>query len=450
MSKTSFCATSQKDQREMLQFLGCESFDELFSGLPADLQAANYDLSPALSEMEMMLKVRRLADKNRSRLVNFCGAGFYDHFIPAAVDSLAGRSEFYTAYTPYQPEVSQGTLQAAYEFQTAMARLTGMDCANASLYDGGTALFEAIMMALRCTRRNKILVDEGINPIYRSMIKCYTGNLSIKCKEIPLAANGLVDRVAVEKELDDDVAAVLLQNPNFFGCLDDFSDLIEKIHGVKALAIASVYPVSLAIVKTPAEMGADIVVGEGQSLGIPLSFGGPYLGFMATRKKYLRKMPGRIVGATVDSHDRRGFVLTLQAREQHIRREKATSNICTNVQLCALRAIIHLSLLGKEGLVDTARRNMERAGYAAERLQTIEGVDLLFDQPFFNEFAIRLSRPARDVVSALLEEGVAGGFPAGRYYEGLNEVLLLAFTEKRTKREIDEFVAKLEHVLNQP
>ncbi|MBI9020761.1 MAG: aminomethyl-transferring glycine dehydrogenase subunit GcvPA [Verrucomicrobia bacterium] len=446
MSHTSFACTSSFDEEAMLQAVGAESFDDLFSQIPADFQTDSFDVASGLSEMEMMQHIRKLARKNSSDLTNFCGAGFYDHFIPAAVNSLTSRGEFFTAYTPYQPEAAQGTLQAAYEYQTAIARLTGMEVSNASLYDGGTALFEGLMMALRITKRNRVLVDTGVSPIYRTMLRSYTRNLKIEYVEVPLS-DGAADRAAFAEQLNDQVGAVLLQNPNFFGCLDDLTDLIEQVHAVKAVAVLSTYPIALGLVKTPGEMGADIVTGEGQSLGLPLSFGGPYLGFMATRKKLVRNMPGRIVGATQDDQGRRGFVLTLQAREQHIRREKAASNICTNTQLCALRSIIYLSLLGKQGFADVSRQCMDRAGYAWTRLNAIDGVEPLFDRPFFNEFAIKLPKDAGDVVSDLIEEGIAAGFPAGRYYEGMENVLLCAFTEKRTKMEIDILAAKLEAVL---
>lgn len=302
------------------------------------------------------------------------------------------------------------------------------------------------MMALRITRRNCVLVDTGVSPIYRTMLRSYTRNLKIDYKEIPLSG-GIADRDAFAQHLDDSIGAVLLQNPNFFGCIDDLTGLIEQIHRVKAVAVVSTYPVSLGLLKTPGEMGADIVTGEGQSLGMPLSFGGPYLGFMATRKKLVRNMPGRIIGATQDAQGRRGYVLTLQAREQHIRREKAASNICTNMQLCALRSIVYLSLLGKHGFADVARQCMDRAGYAWTRLKAIDGVEPLFDRPFFNEFALKLPKDASEVVSDLIEEGIAAGFPAGRYYVGMENVLLFAFTEKRTKKEIDILAAKLESVL---
>ena len=447
MKKTPFCATSEQDQQAMFETLGIADFNDLFDAIPEELNAGELNIPLGLSEMEMMRHVRKVASKNSNDLVNFCGAGFYDHYIPAAVNALASRGEFYTAYTPYQPEASQGTLQAAYEYQTAICRLTGMEVANASLFDGGTALIEGIMMALRHTRRHKVLVDEGVNPIYREMLRCYTQNLSIEYQEVALSGSGIADRDAHAQVLDESVGAVVLQNPNFFGCLDNLTDLIDQIHEVKALAIMSVYPVALSHVETPGAMGVDIVTGEGQSLGLPLNFGGPYLGFMATRKKLVRKMPGRIVGETEDHKGRRGYVLTLQAREQHIRREKATSNICSNVQLCALRAIIYLSLVGREGFREVGRDCMDRSSYAWHKLVSLDGVEPAFNRRFFNEFAIRLPKDAAEVVSALVDQGIAAGFPVGRYYQGMDNVLLLSFTEKRSKEEIDILVAKLESAL---
>ena len=382
MSKTPFCATSEQDQKAMFATLGIDSFDALFEGIPDHLRSHSMDIPAGLSEMEMMQHLRRVASKNATGLVNFCGGGFYDHYIPAAVQALASRGEFYTAYTPYQPEASQGTLQAAYEYQTAICRLTGMEVANASLFDGGSAMIEGAMMALRHTRRNRVLVDEGVSPIYREMLRTYTQNLSVEYAEVTLGKNGVADRAAFAEALDKNVGAVVLQNPNFFGCLDQLSDLIEQAHEVGALAVVSVYPMALSHVETPGAMGADIVTGEGQSLGLPLNFGGPYLGFFAARKKLVRKMPGRIVGETEDAQGRRGYVLTLQAREQHIRREKATSNICSNVQVCALRAIIYLSLVGREGFLEVGRECMDRASYAWHRLTAIEGIEPAFNRRF--------------------------------------------------------------------
>jgi glycine dehydrogenase subunit 1 len=329
-----------------------------------------------------------------------------------------------------------------------MVRLTGMEVSNASLYDGGTALFEAVTMAMRLTGRSAVVVSTGVNPIYRTMLRSYLANLNIDCREAPLAADGRADRAAIRAAVDGDVAAVVVQNPNFFGCADDLSDVAETAHDAGALMIASVYPVAQALLKTPGEMDADIAVGEGQSLGLPLSFGGPYLGFMTTRKKHVRRMPGRIVGATRDADGRRGFVLTLQTREQHIRRDKATSNICTNQALCALRALIHLTLLGRDGLVRQATVCAANAEYAFGRLTAIPGVRPLYEQPFFNEFALELPRPAADVIGALSDHGIAAGFPVGRYYPDLDHVLLLAFTEKRTKEEMDVLASRLEAALS--
>ena len=446
MGHTTFCAASDAECKEMLNAVNASSFDDLFTSIPDEFQTDVFDIPSGKSELEVMRIMRGLAAGNANNLINFCGAGFYDHYIPAAIDPLISRGEFFTAYTPYQPEASQGTLQAIYEYQTAIARLTDMEAANASLYDGGTALFEGMMMALRHTRRKRVLIDEGVNPIYRTMLRCYTRNLSIDYEEVPVQ-EGIADRVQFEEKLDASVGAVLIQNPNFFGCLDDLTDVIEKAHTVGALVVFSAYPLSLGMLKTPGSMGADIVTGEGQSLGIPLSFGGPYLGFMATRKPLVRKMPGRVVGATTDKQGRRGYVLTLQAREQHIRREKATSNICTNEGLCALRAIIYLSLLGRQGLVETAQCSASLAAYAREKLLAINGITATFQQPIFNEFALTLPCDASDVVCALIEQGIAAGFPVGRYYKDMNQVLLLAFTEKRTKAEIDILAAHIESVI---
>lgn len=446
MKQTTFIPTNAARQKEMLDVLQCRSFDDLFSDVPQELQTNDFDLPPSMSECAMMRKMRDLANKNRTSLVNFCGAGFYDHYIPSAVDAITGRGEFYTAYTPYQPEVSQGTLQAIFEYQTAMARLTGMDVSNASMYDGGTALFEGVMMALRATKRSRVLVDKGVNPIYRTMLKSYTRNIRIGYEEIDLA-DGLTDRAEIRSRLDKSVGAVVVQNPNFFGCVDDYSDLADSVHSFGALVIASVYPMSLGLIKPPGEMGVDIVTGEGQCLGNPLSFGGPYLGFLCTTKKLVRSMPGRVVGETTDAQGRTGYVLTLQAREQHIRRQKATSNICSNEALCALRALVYLSLTGKNGFADLANSCASRATYAWNALTAIPGVELAFPHSFFNEFTLKLPCHASDIISRLLQSNIAAGFPVNRYYDGMDNMLLLAFTEQRTKGEIDQLVDVIRRTL---
>jgi glycine dehydrogenase subunit 1 len=437
---------TDRDRAEMLKAIGVKSMADLFGDIAPALRPKSFDIPEGKSEFEVSRFIQKLAGKNATHLINFVGAGFYDHYIPAAVDALVSRSEFYTAYTPYQPESSQGWLQAIYEYQTAICELMGLDVANASLYDGGTALYEAAMMAVRLTGRHKIIVDQGVNLIYRTMLYTYTSNLSIEFVETPVV-HGQSSRDEIFKHLDDRTAAVIVQNPNFFGAIDDYTDVADKAHAAGALAVMSAYPIAMGMLKTPGEMGFDIATGEGQSLGIPLSFGGPYLGFMAARKEHVRQMPGRIVGATVDTDGRRGFVLTLQTREQHIRREKATSNICSNEALCALRAVIYLSLLGKTGLKEVAELNYDKAEFAKSLLEKVPGVTVKRSSPTFNEFTVLLPRNADDTVHKMIDKGFAAGFPLGRFYKGMDNYLLLAVTEKRTREELLKFRDSLEAVL---
>ncbi len=432
--------------RQMLDVAGVSSIDGLFADIKPEHRPKSFDLPSGLSEYEVVRKVTGLSLKNNVHLVPFLGGGFYDHYIPSAVGMLTSRGEFYTAYTPYQPECAQGTLQSLFEYQSAMCALTGMEVSNASLYDGGTALYEAMMMAIRVTGRSKVIMDGGVSPIYRKILKTYTHHLHYQFEETPVV-HGQSSRPEIEKLLDKNTAAVILQNPNFFGAIDDLTDIIEKAHSVGALAIVSVYPVSLGLLKTPGAMGADIVTGEGQSMGLPLNFGGPYLGFMTVRRKYVRKMPGRIVGETIDAKGRRCFVNTLQAREQHIRREKATSNICTNVSLCALQAAIYMSLIGRHGLKEMAQLNLDKAEYAKQALSKIKGVEVKRSSPTFNEFTVCLPKDASDVVGAMIKKGFAAGFPLGRYYQGMEKYLLVAVTEKRTKAEIDAYAKALQEIL---
>jgi glycine dehydrogenase subunit 1 len=436
-----------EDIRQMLDVIGVTSVADLFAEIPAELRPKSFALPEGKSEMEVLAHMEALAAKNVCGQVSFLGAGFYDHHIPAAVDALSMRSEFYTAYTPYQPEASQGTLQAIFEYQTAVTRLTGLPYANASVYDGGCALFEACMMAVRHTGRRKIVVCEAVSPIYRVMLGSYTSNLHLDLVTVA-HKDGACDLAALTAAIDAETAAVVVQNPNFFGNLHDFETLFSAARAAGAVSVVSVYPVLQSVLKSPAEMGADIAVAEGQSLGLPLSFGGPYLGVMTCNKALIRQMPGRMVGRTADGEGRTGYVLTLQAREQHIRRQKATSNICSNQALCALRALLHLCLLGEEGLTRTAGIAIERAHYAAERLTAIPGVRLLSGgAPFGNEFAVSLPVNAYQVIDKLTARGYVPGFPLGRYYKGLENALLVACTEKNTTEQIGIFAEMLRGVL---
>jgi len=447
MNDSHYCPHTPEEIQEMLADIGVASVEDLFAPIPAELRATSFNLPAGMSEFETFSRMQAIAGDNRQGMTNFIGGGFYDHIIPSVVDHLSGRAEFYTAYTPYQPECSQGTLQALFEYQTAICRLTGLDVSNASLYDGGTACAEAAMMALRVTGRNKIVVDGCVSPFSRQVLKTYLFNLDVEVVEIaPL--NGLLNRAELAAVLDDSIAAVLVQNPNFFGSIEDFTSLAEQVHSVAALLIGSVYPISLGILKTPAEMGIDIAVGDGQSLGNPLSFGGPSFGFITAKKAYIRNMPGRIVGETVDRNGKRGYVLTLQAREQHIKRHKATSNICSNQGLCALRGLIFLSSVGKEGLAELARLNRDKAEYAKSLLAGISGVSVLQSAVTFNEFTLVLPKNASDVVAGLLEKGIAAGVPLGLYYEGLDNCLVVTVTEKRTKKEIERLVDVLKSELD--
>jgi glycine dehydrogenase subunit 1 len=444
-----YIANTPNEVAQMLKVIGVKSIDDLFVDIKPAHRPRSFDLPKGISEWEVANHMRQLAAKNKTGLSLFVGAGYYDHYIPAAVEALISRGEFLTAYTPYQPECSQGTLQALYEYQSAICALTGMEVANASLYDGGTALYEAMIMAVRITNRKRVVVDSGVSPIHRKILTSYTSHMNIEFKEIPRRP-GENNYGFIEKSLDEQTAAVILQNPNFFGEVDDYSDIAAKAHKQGILVVMSVYPLSLGLLKTPGEMGADIVTGEGQSLGLPLNFGGPYLGFMAARKKYIRKMPGRIVAETTDSKGQRCFVNTLQAREQHIRREKATSNICTNVALCAIQAVIFLSLLGKVGLKKLAQLNLDKAEFARQEIAKIPGVCLQKTFPTFNEFTVSLPKPAVGVIEAMLAKGFAAGFPLGRYYPGMENDMLVAVTEKRTKEEILEFAQYLREVLIDP
>ncbi len=444
---SSYIANTENEVKEMLAVLKISSIEDLFQDIKPRHAPQSFDVPQGKSEFEVVQHLRGLAAKNLSGIIPFLGGGYYDHYVPAAVSALASRGEFYTAYTPYQSECSQGTLQALYEYQSSICTLTGMEVSNASLYDGGSALYEAVMMALRITKRTKVVMSAGVSPIYRKILKTYTYNLNFDFQESSVV-HGHSNREEIYKLLDKDTACVVLQNPNFFGAVDDHSDIVNKAREKNILVIESVYPVSLGLLKTPGEMDVDIVTGEGQSLGLPLNFGGPYLGFIATKKKYIRKLPGRIVGETTDIHGQRCFVNTLQAREQHIRREKATSNICTNVALCALQAVIYMALIGKQGFKELAQLNLDKAEFAKKVLDEIKGVEVKKGTPTFNEFTVALSRDASEVTEAMIEKGFAAGFPLGRYYPDMARHMIIAVTEKRTRQEILDFAGALDAVLN--
>jgi glycine dehydrogenase subunit 1 len=430
----------------MLAAIGVSSLEELFSKIPPSLRLNRpLQVPESLSEIELTTHVYQLAGRNRPAYdaVCFLGGGAYDHFIPAAVDAIAGRSEFYTAYTPYQPEASQGSLQAFFEFQTLICQLTGLDVANASLYEGGSGVAEAVLMALSIRpKRHKVLIAESVHPEYRQTLATYTANLELHIQTLP-TPDGFLDPDALKKAIDGQTLCVVAQHPNFFGCLEDPESLAKITHDAGALFIASFDPISLGLLKRPGQYGADIAVAEGQSLGNTMSYGGPYLGLLACREEYVRKMPGRLVGETVDRNGRRCWVLTLQTREQHIRREKATSNICTNQGLMALRATVYLAALGPQGLKETAELCTRKAHYAAERLAQLPGVRLRFDRPFFKEFTLQVDAAVPDLLSGLLDKGYHAGLHLGRWYPELEKCLSVAVTEKRTRAEIDGLVSAL-------
>ena len=429
------------DRRAMLDTIGVGSIDELFAMVPPELRLGrDLDVPPAMGELELTDHLGRLAGRNTAAgdVACFLGAGSYDHFIPAVVDFIASRSEFVTSYTPYQPEVSQGNLQALFEYQTLIAELTGMDVSNSSLYDGGSAAAEAVLMAMSvCRRPDRVLVASSVNPEYRQILATYLANLDVELVTLE-TPSGTLDPETLRKAIDDRSACLLIQQPNFFGCIEPVEALAQVAHEAGALMLASVDPISLGLLKRPGDQGVDIVVAEGQSLGIPMGYGGPYLGIMACREQFLRRMPGRLVGQTVDRQGRRCWVLTLQTREQHIRREKATSNICTNQALLAVRAAIYLSTLGPQGLREVANLCLQKARYAAGRLTATGRFALAFDRPTFKEFVVRATdAPVQRFLDAARRDGIFAGVPLGRWYPDLGDCLLVAVTERRTRAQID-------------
>lgn len=438
---------SDSDRREMLAALGLSSVEQLFDSIPAELRRKEpLALPRALSEPEILDYFRQHAAENAAGHVKLLGAGAYDHFRPVVIDALISRGEFFTAYTPYQAEIAQGTLQAIFEFQTLLCQLTGQEVANASMYDGSTALAEAVLMALRITGRSRVLVAANIHPEYREVLQTYLAGPGMKLAEIPVAASGQVDSAALEKLLDDTVAAVAIQSPNFFGCIEEIPSLAEQAHRRGALLVTAVAePVSLGLLRPPAE--ADIVALESQAFGLPTSYGGPYAGVIATKEKFVRSLPGRLAGQTTDRDGRRGFVLALATREQHIRREKATSNICTNQALCALAVTIFLCVYGRRGLCELAEQNLAKAHYLATELAKLNGVRLPYTAPFFNEFVVELDADAAQIHRRLLPRKFVAGVPLSRWFPERRGALLLCATETAKRGDLDIFVAALREVL---
>jgi glycine cleavage system P protein (glycine dehydrogenase) subunit 1 len=432
-----YLPNSPADREAMLRATGRRSISELFEQIPQDLKLQKpLDLPGPLSEQEILEFFREAARESSREYVSMLGAGAYSHYRPVAIDSLLSRGEFFTAYTPYQAELAQGTLQAMFEFQTLIAQLTGMDVSNASLYDGSSAMTEAVLMALRITRRERVLVARTVHPEYREVLATYVRHQGVHVEEIPFAETGQVQADRLEAALNPQTAAVVVQSPNFFGALERADQIHELVHRVGALLIVVINePLSLGIVRPPSQ--ADIVCGEAQSFGVPVAFGGPYVGFLGAKEQFVRQMPGRLVGQTVDTEGRRGFVLTLATREQHIRREKATSNICTNQSLCALAATIYLSLLGKKGLKALAEQNLAKAHYAAGRLAAVPEVSLPFESPRFNEFVVKTRADAEAILAALRDEKIVGGLNLEPFYPELRNHVLVCTTEMTAKSAID-------------
>ncbi len=446
-----YIPTSPKERDAMLETIGVKSLDDLFEAVPAKHRFPELNLPPALTEMEALNELSGLAQANenvRSDLISFLGAGMYNHYIPSVVDHILRRGEFYTAYTPYQPEISQGTLQAIFEYQSLMSALTGMDVSNASHYDGATATAEAVNLAYAQFRgkRRKVVISPTVHPQYRAVIRTYAQGMELELAgddpniNVESQPNELADLV------DDTTCLLIVQYPDFFGRVYDYTKLIETAHAKGALVCVVANPTALALFKTPGSMGADIVVGDGQPLGIPMWYGGPSVGFFTTRKNYVHKMAGRLVGETIDNRGQRAYVLTLTAREQHIKRERATSNICTNQGLIALGTAVYLSLLGKKGLRQVAELCYQKAHYAAQQLSQIDGIGLCFTEPFFHEFTLCVDRPVAEVNAYLLEHGILGGYDLSQDYPSLQNHMLIAVTEMNSKQDIDVLVEVLSEV----
>lgn len=428
--------------KEMLDVIGIENESDLFSSVPEELHISGINLPEGLDEYTTFEKFKSIAAQNVTNKTIFMGGGYYDHIVPSAVDALAGRSEFYTSYTPYQAEASQGTLQVLYEYQSMICELSGMDVSNASMYDGASALAESALMAVRITKRNKILIDAGINPTYIKVVQTYLSFRDIEFEIIDIA-DLKTNTQAVLDKIDDTVAGYLFQNPNFFGTIDDFSAIIEKLHAHKSLAVVSAYPISLGMLKDPGEMGADIFCADGQCLGNYLNFGGPTFGMIATKEEYIRNLPGRIIGRTLDKDGNELFVLTMQAREQHIRRQRATSNICSNQNLVAVRSTVFMSILGEDGLSEIADTCFTKATYLKEELAKIDKVQILNEEDTFNEFVISTPLSSGALLDSLREKGFYAGINLENIDATRKNQVLVTVTEKRTKEQMDNLVTAI-------
>lgn len=441
---------SPAERQDMLASIGAKSIDELFSSIPEKYRLREtLNIPGPYSEAEIIQYFKDRSKENSQGYTSFLGAGVYNHLRSVITDTIIQRGEFLTSYTPYQAEITQGTLQAIFEFQTLMCQLTGQEVANASMYDGSTAMTEAVLMAERLTGRNRVLIARSVHPEYRDVLKTYAKNSGLLVEEIPFTSSGTVDEKTLKSSLKSDVAAVVVQSPNFFGAIESVEGIAEQIHPSGALLVVTIAEgVSLGVLRAPAE--ADIVAMEGQSFGLAPSYGGPFVGVIASRDKFVRQMPGRLAGQTTDMEGQRGFVLTLATREQHIRREKATSNICTNQALCALAATIHLTLLGKEGLREMAQQNLSKAQFALSELTKIPGVKRAFDAPFFNEFTLEFPRSVKLVNAQLLRDKIIGPFVLGAAYPELTKHALVCVTETTTRAEIEQFASALKKALEQP
>ncbi len=442
-----YIPASEADRRAMLRAIGRRSIDELFASIPANLRVrGDLEIPGPRSEMELLTDLKTMAAGNRPIEAGdqFLGGGAYRHYIPSVVDHLIGRTEFYSSYTPYQPEISQGTLQAIFEYQTLICQLTELDLSNASMYDGASALAEAVLMAERVKKRGRVVVADAVHPEYLEVVRTYLSSMEISLEVFGHGEDGKGDPAMARRALGEGASALVVQHPNFFGCLEEVEAFAAEARTAgAALIVVVTEPVALGLLKGPGAQGADIVVGEAQSFGVPLSFGGPYLGFLAARQPYLRSIPGRLVGETRDLEGRRGYVLTLSTREQHIRRDKATSNICTNEGLCAMQASIFMAILGREGLRDLARHNHAKAVYARERIGGASGCRIVHDAPMFNEFVVRLPIDAQEAVDSLGQSGIMPGIPLSRYFEGRDRDLLVCATEINPRTAIDRLVDAL-------